>query len=154
MKLSEKLFMALVKAEDPAVTELDIGAIDCEVFERLIMRILTSLRRLYHKISFELDSIESGRQGGGSRDGRCGNDQRCYMWTLTRRVTRRNEKLRSLLDVLLQKKDLSIAREAMPGKKTPISEVYLLEALYGKVEKSIAEYEGLESVVMKQLCSV
>ncbi len=136
--------------------ELDVAAIDCEVFERLIMRILTSLRRLYHKISYELDSSEAGRKcpSHGASD-----DHRSYLWTLMRRVTRRIEKLRALLDVLSKKKELSVQGGEQPRRKSSSSsssdnDVYLLEALHGKVEKTIVEYEGLETFVMRKLCSV
>ena len=153
--MSANTAAAAAAAAVPTLAVLDVEAIDCEVFERLIMRILTSLRRLYHKISYELDQSEMGRRGAFSQ-ANASDDQRSYLWTLTRRVTRRIEKLRALLDVLVRKKELTLERIAkqQSAKTVTANDVYLLEALHGKVEKTITEYEDLESFVMRSLCSV
>jgi hypothetical protein len=105
----------------PAPLELPIGAMDVEVFERFIMRVLTSLHRLVAKMHSEiaeghaLHNAGGGSSGGSTTihsPGGLETTSAAYAWTLVRRVTKRIEKLSIMEPVLEQKRAFLLARTA------------------------------------------
>jgi hypothetical protein len=83
---------------------LPVAAMDVEVFERYIMRTLTSLHRIAAKIAIDLHPNGAGVGGGGgvSTVAVLGEDDVTLrsLWTLVRRTTRRIERLRVMQYVL------------------------------------------------------
>ncbi|CUE67931.1 Hypothetical protein, putative [Bodo saltans] len=93
---------------------------DVEVFERFIMRVLTSLHRLVAKMHSEIAEGHAlhNNGGGGSSNttmyspGGLETTSAAYAWTLVRRVTKRIEKLSIMEPVLEQKRAFLLARTA------------------------------------------
>jgi hypothetical protein len=112
---------ASLLATPAAPLELPIGAMDVEVFERFIMRVLTSLHRLVAKMHSEiaeghaLHNAGGGSSGGSTTmhsPGGLETTSAAYAWTLVRRVTKRIEKLSIMEPVLEQKRAFLLARTA------------------------------------------
>lgn len=92
--------------------ELPISAMDVEVFERFIMRVLTSLHRLVAKMHTEIAEGSSNSNSSSTMlsPGGLETTSAAYAWTLVRRVTKRIEKLSIMEPVLEQKRAFLLAR--------------------------------------------
>lgn len=146
---------------DKALFVLPVDTMDVEVFERYIMKVLTSLHRLAGKISYDIDAAGVGKKTALTTTDNSANAT--VLWTLVRRVTRRIEKLRAMEEVLeMKRKSLAAIqqRHAGHGKRTPVNsqqlqgDIFLVEALQAKLVASVSQFEELETNVMEKLCAI
>lgn len=163
---SSSLKVGVEDAPSPLTTNstLPIDTMDVEVFERYIMRVLTSLHRLVGKMSSELGG-SSGQRPAGLSDAEV--TTATYAWTLVRRVTKRIEKLSIMGPILEQKRAVLLSRIAVlddkgcgggrPSSQDAAqnqkiqSELLLVEALITKVNSSVCAFKDIETATMSAL---
>lgn len=134
---------------------LPVETMDVEVFERFIMRVLTSLHRLVAKVSLDMDI---GGTGSGRQPRKCDDVTTRFLWTLVRRITKRIERLRVMIPVLEEKQVVlqramrrADAVKDITAVQAEQSDLFLVEALIAKVLTSVTEFEQVETEMMTRL---
>lgn len=89
--------------EETANVEYMATSFHALVFQRRVLRIVTSLRRMQRTLHAELDVLDMASGGRSLVGGRSSADDRSAVWMLVKRLTRRVEKLRVVGAVLALK---------------------------------------------------
>lgn len=152
---------------------LPIGVMVVDVFERYIMRVLTSLHRLVGKmVAADVDVGGTVSTMASWRPARPRSDATVrWLWKILRRITRRIERLRAMAPLLALKHASLVNRvgaSSASGRTLAFnggsgntngagpsaalqSDIFLVEALMTKLETSVATFEEVEAAVLRQL---